>query len=110
MPAAHQDFAETYRRLPDEDIAALNAQRDTLTDQARDALTAEIRRRGMSDVQLAKLHALEHRGEAKFDRREKKRRKMASGLLFSRWRLQLMGAALALYVLLWIYERISRHH
>jgi hypothetical protein len=110
MQPTRQDFAETYRQLPDEDIAALNAERDTLTVQASEALAAEIERRAMSDAQLGKMHAWERRREAGFDRREKKRRKMVAEFLLSRWRRRLLGAALAGLMLLWIFERVFGHH
>jgi hypothetical protein len=77
------DLPQTYRLLSDDDIADLHAQADQLTDEARRALAAEIERRGLSGQRLQKLHRVELRGEAKFDRREKWRRKsLASWLLF----------------------------
>jgi magnesium-transporting ATPase (P-type) len=46
-------IAETYRRASDDELAALSAEIDSLTDEARDVLRVEISRRGLSDEQLA---------------------------------------------------------
>jgi hypothetical protein len=64
------------------EIASLFAHIDSLTDLARAALGAEIRRRGISSAHLLKLREAELRGEAKFDRRQKEHVKsVASSLL-----------------------------
>jgi len=111
MHDGQQDFAETYRTLPDEEIAALRADIDSLTDAARSALAAEMQRRGMNDAQLQKMHAAELRHEALFDRLQKQRRKTLAGYLLTRndpkgWIFAVLGAL----VLILISELISRHH
>ena len=75
MQTTQQDFAATYRTLPDEEIAALCADIGSLTEPARSALTNETHQRGLSDAQLRNLHALELRHGSQFDRLEKYRRK-----------------------------------
>jgi hypothetical protein len=78
-----QDFAETYCRFSDDEIATLHAQIGSLTDDARVALETEIRRRGLKQEQLSKLDAAERRHEAHCDRLEKiHRRRVASYILF----------------------------
>ena len=111
MHARQEDFAETYGSLPDEEIAALYAEIDSLTDGARAALAAELQRRGMDDAQLRKLHALELRHESQFDRLEKFRRKKLAlrrlGLNDPKgWIFAILGAL----VLSLIAKLISRHH
>lgn len=111
MHTAQQDFAQTYRGLADEDIAALYADTASLTEGARSALAAEMQRRGISDAQLQKLHAIEHRHEAQFDRLEKFRRKKLAlrrlGLYDPMgWIFAILGAL----ILILLSELISRHH
>ena len=81
MEIHQQDLSETYRNLSDTEIASLHAQIDTLTKDARAALTSEIQRRGMSDAHLSKLHASELRQEAKFDQRQSEHRKGVASIL-----------------------------
>jgi magnesium-transporting ATPase (P-type) len=45
--------AETYRRASEDELIALCAEIDSLTDEARDALRAEIDRRGLSQERVA---------------------------------------------------------
>src|ERR1039458_7872174 len=47
------NVAEAYRRASVDELAALHADGGSLTDEARDALHAEISRRGLSDEQIA---------------------------------------------------------
>lgn len=75
MHRVEQEFSETYRSLPEEDIAALYSEMETLTEEARGALLAEVGRRHMSREQLLKLHAVELRREGQFDRLQKLHRK-----------------------------------
>jgi hypothetical protein len=70
-----QGLAATYRECSDDELAALAAEMETLTDVARAALRAEIQRRGVSGAQLGKLHAKEVHREMRFDQKEKIRRK-----------------------------------
>jgi hypothetical protein len=44
---------ETYRRASEDELVALYAEIDSLTDEAQNALRAEINRRGLSDEQVA---------------------------------------------------------
>jgi hypothetical protein len=110
MQTTQQEFAETYRALPDEDIAALYADTPSLTDAARSALTNEIQQRGLDDPELQKMHAAELRHEAQFDRLEKyRRKKQAWGDLPTtarEWILAIVGGI----ALVLILEMISRHH
>jgi hypothetical protein len=107
-----QDFGETYRSLSEEEIAAIYAEIGSLTEEARNALVAEIQSRGLDQTQLQKLHAVELRHEAQFDRREKYRRKRmifgrSSGLhSVKEW----IGVILIALVLVLISELISRRH
>ena len=113
MQPTQQDFAETYRALPDEDLAALSADIGSLTEEARSALLAEIQQRGLSEAQIQKLHADEHRHEAQFDRLEKfRRKKLAWGdLPTTRGQWIFAGVAvLALIVWSLISDLVSRHH
>jgi predicted RNA-binding Zn ribbon-like protein len=50
-----QDLAETYRVASDDEIARLNNQIDSLTEEARDSLRLEIARRKLSEDDLAQL-------------------------------------------------------
>jgi hypothetical protein len=75
MHGAEEDFAETYRKLPDIEIASLYGQFETLTGTARASLAAEIERRRIRGDQLIRMHSAELRREAKFDRRQKEHRK-----------------------------------
>ena len=117
MHTAPEDFAETYRLFPDEEIAAIYADIDSLTVDARSALMAEAQTRGLSDEQLKKLHAVELRREAQFDRLESfRRKKLAWGrlLLWDRYRSLsprdwTVGILIAISVIL-ISELLSRHH
>lgn len=62
-----QELAATYLRCSDDDIAALAAEMDTLTEEGRVMLEAEIRRRGLSRAELERLHSRELHREARFD-------------------------------------------
>jgi hypothetical protein len=110
MQTTQQDFAEAYRVLPDEEIAALYADFASLTGEARSALTNEIHQRGLDDPQLQKLHAAELRHENQFDRLEKyRRKKLAWGDLPTtarEWILAIVGGI----ALILILELILRHH
>ena len=59
MHTTQAEFSEAYRKLTDEDIAELYADIDSLTEEARSALLAEARQRGMNEAQLQKMHAVE---------------------------------------------------
>ena len=117
MHTAPEDFAETYRLFPDEEIAAIYADIDSLTVDARSALMAEAQTRGLSDEQLKKLHAVELRREAQFDRLESfRRKKLGWGrfLLWDRYRSLsprdwIIAILIAISVIL-ISELLSRHH
>jgi cation transport ATPase len=61
------NVAETYRKASDDELAAFHADSDSLTDEARDALHAEINRRGLSDEQIASTN------EARTREREEQR-------------------------------------
>jgi len=78
MHGPEQEFAATYLNFSDVELGTLHAQLESLTGDARTALTAEIRRRGLSDAQLARLYSSELRHEAKFDQRQKEHRKFVS--------------------------------
>jgi hypothetical protein len=111
MHASQQEFAEVYRNLPEEEIAALYTQIDTLADVARFALTAEIQRRGLTDTQLEKLRGVELRHEAQFDRLEKyRRKKLAFGRVGINDIRGWIVAILAALVLILISELIDRRH
>jgi hypothetical protein len=49
------DFASTYREYSADELAALQAQVGSLTDDASVALLSEIQQRGLSDEALASL-------------------------------------------------------
>jgi hypothetical protein len=70
-----EDYAETYRSFNDYEIAALDAEIETLTDGARAALEAEIRTRGFTKENLAKLRGKVNRFGKRFDKRERIERK-----------------------------------
>ena len=110
MQTPQRDFAGTYRVLPDEDIADLFVEIASLTPEARSALLAEIQRRGLDDAQLEKVHAVELRHEAQFDRLEKHRpKKLAWGNLPTsrrEWIFAIVGGI----GLILILELIDRHH
>jgi hypothetical protein len=84
MRTDEQALASTYRQYSDEEVAALAAEFDTLTDAARVTLKAEIDRRGMSSAQLAKLHSRELHREARVDQLESLRRKKTALYLLTR--------------------------
>lgn len=75
MKIDEQELAAVYRQSSDDDLAAMAADLDSLTDAARTALEAEIQRRGMSSGQLERLHAKELHREMRFDQMETVRRK-----------------------------------
>ena len=75
MHTVQGDFAEAYRGLSNEEIAAIYADIDSLTEEARSALIFEVQQRGLSQAQLGKVHDVELRHEAQFDRLERLRRK-----------------------------------
>jgi hypothetical protein len=106
-----QELAQTYRNIPDGEIAALHAQAAQLTEQARIALAAEIGRRGLSAQQLEKIHSSEVRGEANFDRREKWRRKsLVSYLLFRNDPKSTILMVIAFVLAILIAELVRKHH
>jgi hypothetical protein len=47
-----QDIAETYRTTPDDDLIRLHADISNLIPEAREALVAEMQRRGLTDNQI----------------------------------------------------------
>lgn len=111
MKPSQQDLAENYRSLSDDDLASLVADSASLTDQARSALSTEVQRRGIDDAQLQKVHSLELRHEAQFDRLEKFRRKRLAlrrlGLNdLKGWLFAILGAL----VFILISELMRRHH
>jgi len=110
MQSAHSDFAETYRPLPDEEIASLLADQDSLTREARSALLAEIQQRGLTETHLHKLHSLELRHEAQFDRLESLRRKKLAWGRLPRTPRDWMFAILAFIALILISEFMSHRH
>jgi hypothetical protein len=111
MKPSQQDLAATYRSLTDDDLASLGADSGSLTEGARSALATEMQRRGINDAQLQRLHAVELRHEAQFDRLEKFRRKRLAlrslGLDDPKgWIFAILGAL----VLVLISELIRRRH
>jgi hypothetical protein len=112
MRSTDQDFAGTYRGLTADEIAALYVEIGSLTEEAHSALMAEIQRRGLDEAQLKKMHTVELRHEAQFDRREKLRRKKMvlegfSGMNDVKgWILAILGAL----VFILISELINRRH
>jgi len=77
-----QKLLESYRTFSDTEIATLHAQTGSLTEDGRIALASEIKRRGLGNAQLSKLHASELRREVKFDQQQGEHRKwVASDLL-----------------------------
>lgn len=111
MNPAEQDFAETYRSLPEEEIAGLYAEIGTLTDGARAALILEIQRRGLGSAHLSKVHSAELRHEALFDRLQTQRRKKLAWYLLTRNNPKgLIAALLAFLVMVLISELIGHHH
>ena len=83
MQPDQQHLAGTYQHFSDVEIAALHSQVGSLTDEARSALDAEIRRRGLEPEHLSKLAAAERRHEDNFDRLAKfHRKRVANYLLF----------------------------
>ena len=74
MQVDEQGLAETYRGCSDDELAALAAEMEALTDAARAALRAEIQPRGMNSAQLGKMHAKELHREMRFDQKERVRR------------------------------------
>lgn len=111
MNPSSENFAESYRSLSDEEIAALRSDTDSLTDEARVALLAEIQQRGLSDEEMRKLHSTELRHEAQFDRLERFRRKRMVvkelGLNDPKgWIIAIVGLGL----LILIEKLVSSHH
>ena len=84
MKTTEQDFAQTYRTLSQQQVADLYSEIDTLTADARAALTAEVQKRGLHLDQLAKMHAAELRREGLFDRLQTQRRKKLAWYLITR--------------------------
>jgi len=110
MQLAESEFSENYRALSDEDIAAIYADIDSLTDDARVALLAELQTRGLTEAQLQKLHAVELRHEAQFDRLERfRRKKLAWGRLPGSRREWILAILLATAFIL-ISDLMSRRH
>jgi hypothetical protein len=70
-----EDYAKTYRSFSDDEIAALDVEVETLTDDARAALEAEIRTRELSEEDLAMLRGKVSRFGKRFDKRERIERK-----------------------------------
>jgi hypothetical protein len=111
MQSTRQDFAENYRNLSGEEISALYAQIDTLTDAARTALVTEIQQRKLTEAQLQKLHAVELRHEAQFDRLEKyRRKKLAWGPLSPNDLKGWIVAILVILVYVLVKSLIAHHH
>jgi hypothetical protein len=79
MHGFEQESSATYRSLSDVELAKLRVQMDSLTDDARIALTAEIKRRGIGGAPLMKLYLMELHHEAQFDQRQKEPRKWVLG-------------------------------
>jgi hypothetical protein len=75
MQIDEQELAATYSRCSDDELAALAAEMETLTDVARATLQAEIQRRGVSSAELEVVHSKELHREARFDQVETIRRK-----------------------------------
>jgi hypothetical protein len=105
-----QELSDTYRNYSDAEIASLYAEMESLTDNARSTLSAEIQRRGMSTAQLAKMHAFELRREDIFDQREKIRReRLAFGRLGDNPREVIVSILLFLVAVL-IAALFASHH
>lgn len=109
MHPTQQDFAGTYRGLSEQEIADLYADIGSLTGEARAALMAEIRQRGLKEAQLEKLHAVELRHEAQFDRLERYRRKKLAWGSFpdnlKGWIVTILGALVLILILELIHHR-----
>jgi hypothetical protein len=84
MGIDNRELAAEYSQYSDEELAALAAEMDKLTDTARGALQGEIQRRGISSAQLEKLHGRELHREARFDQKERVRRKQTLVYLLTR--------------------------
>ena len=110
MQPTEQELGKSYQGLPDDEIASLYAQFDTLTEIARHALALEIQRRELSDAALRKMHAAVLRREAAFDRRDKVRRAdLAAWILFRGDPKGTVVALLLIVVLLLIFGFMARH-
>src|SRR4051812_28461517 len=55
MQRVGQESSNAYQHLPDEEIASLYVQFDSLTEPARKALASEIQGRGLTGPQLQKI-------------------------------------------------------
>jgi hypothetical protein len=84
MQIDEQEVAATYGRCSDNELAALAAEMETLTDVGRAVPRSEIQRRGLSGAQVEKLHSKELHRETRFDQKEKIRRKKAVFYLLTR--------------------------
>ncbi|HWG20464.1 MAG TPA: hypothetical protein VG225_08025 [Terracidiphilus sp.] len=84
MQIDERELAAAYKRYSNDELAALAAETESLTDLARAALRAEIQERGMSDAQLEKLHSRDLHREGRFDQLESVRRKKTVLYLLTR--------------------------
>ena len=111
MQPTEQNLSGTYRRFSDDDIATLYAQLGSLTDDARAALEAEIKRRGLRPEQLSQLDAAERRHETNFDRLQKLHRKrVVTYLLFRndpKGTMVVIGIGVVLLLIAWLLD--GRH-
>jgi hypothetical protein len=107
MQTSQQELSEAYRTFSDAEIASLHAQVDSLTEDARVALTSEIERRGIDSAKLSKLYTMHLRQEAKFDRRQKDHRKKVVSYLLGGdpyWTIAIILALLAAAALFAFFE------
>ena len=110
MQTSQQELSQAYRNFSDAEIASLDTQVDSLTDDARTALASEIQRRGLSSAQLSRLYTMHLRQEAKFDRRQKEHRKWVVSYLLRGdpyWTVVVILALLAAAALFAFFES---HH
>jgi hypothetical protein len=77
-----EDYAATYRRFTDDEIAALEPEIATLTGNAQAALETEIRARGLSKQNLEMLRGQAKQSAKRFDKRERIERKQDMQLVF----------------------------
>ena len=112
MQPTQQDLAESYRQLADTEIADLNAQKNSLSEDARVALSGEVERRGLKSAQLSKLHSHELHREAQFDKLQRLHEKRVASYLFFRndpWRAVALIVAVGLLLIAFIADFISHH-
>lgn len=70
-----QNLTETYRSYSDDEIARLHGELDSLTEEARYALLAEIGRRGLKEQEIAKIQDEEARHAAEYDQEHRQETK-----------------------------------